>query len=218
MSVDAYVDRFEMLMDWEREREEPKSWQPPTFPPVLTKADGSQRYLAGDFGNRSPSWTDSLAFEEEADGNALYHLRNGNQAGGATYYDLSYWGTIARWRWLRNQGLEQGYYCSQMCPTEKTILQGEVQQAFPGSGRCGLDLYYSTTAKPMREALRLNGQQESGIIAVSLLKRHLRPGDYEWLLALLERYPGHVIEFTTLSCCWGTVPNSNTLIWEVRLY
>lgn len=183
------------------------------FPPVCTKSDASRRYLASEFGNRSPSWDRLEAFVLEAPAGPLYHLRNGHTASGATYYDLTKGQAAALWSVQRDPA---GWYVSMMCPTEHTLIQGEVQIPPAGSGRCGLDLYYSTLKMPMRAALRRDGRQVSGIRAVLLLKYYLRPNDHEWLLVLLERYEGHVIEFTTLDRCWGTVPGSSTIIWEVR--
>jgi hypothetical protein len=100
-----------------------------------------------------------------------------------------------------------------MAPTEKTLFQGEVQQ-----GIWGVDLYYTTVAKPMREALALWSRQVSGIIAVSLLRKFLCWRSYEWLEYLLEAYPDHVVEFSTYSQQWGTMVDYNTVFWEVRAY
>jgi hypothetical protein len=100
-----------------------------------------------------------------------------------------------------------------MCPTEKTVLQGEVQQSI-----AHLDLYYSTVAKPMRDALKKEAHQASGVAALVLLKGSLNARSYEWLMYLLEAYPDHVVEFSAFSVEWGTVPGYNTCYWEVRKY
>jgi hypothetical protein len=100
-----------------------------------------------------------------------------------------------------------------MAPTDKTLFQGEVQR-----GLWGLDLFYTTVAKPMREALAVRSEQVNGIIASKLLEKYLCPCSHEWLLYLLESYPDHVIEFSTYSVEWGTVPGYNTVFWEIRKY
>ena len=104
-------------------------------------------------------------------------------------------------------------YISAMAPTEKQVLQGEVPR-----GLWGLDLLYTTVARPMREALQVASRSVGGIIAVSLLQQYLCPNSYDWLMHLLDSYPGHVVEFSTYSVEWGTVPGYNTVFWEVRRY
>lgn|SRR5437868_5487340 len=190
------------------------------FPPVRTKTDFCRRYLLGEFGNHSPSWDTYEEFLKEwIDFNGylvadykedprLYHLRN-RVAGGITHYNLQWPVAASRW-W--EQEHKDSWYCSEMCPTAKTILQGEVMET-----ERGLYLYSSTLALPMRLALSL-GEHSYGIIAVTLLRQHFCANSYEWLMTLLERYPGHVVEFTTLSTNWGTVPHYNTVFWEVRNY
>lgn len=184
------------------------------YPPVLNKKDFTRRYRKGEFGNASPTW-DSVEewknLHEKPKG--MYHLRN-RIRGGPTFYDLDEWQVIPYYNTQIVEGDNpENYYLSLMCPTEHTLIQGEVMQDVGG-----LKLFYSTVTKPMRQALKEQSQTICGIIAVSVLKYYLCPNSWEWLNVLLDRYPGHVVEFTTLGCEWGTVPNFNTLWWEVRLY
>lgn len=184
------------------------------FAPVRTKANFVQRYAAGEFGNAAPTWLDvndylASGYDEPV------HLRN-RAAGGPTYYNLP--GPVALLSALADRD-PAGYYVSAMAPTEQTILQGEVQLAVPGSGRVGLELYYTTVKKPMRTALTERAATAHGIIADSLIVAHLCPNSQEWLSELIARYPGHVVEFSTYSVRWGTLfPKFNTVFWEVRLY
>lgn len=191
-------------------------YDPPS--PVITKLDFVRRYALGEFGNAAPTWS---TLEEYLEGGypGLVHLRN-RVAGGRTWYDL-FGPNALRWAW--NQTTErhgvapEQLYISAMAPTEKTILQGEVQQA--SGGRCGLELYYSTVRKPMRDALRERAATADGILADSLLRGALCPNSYEWLQELIKRYPAHVVEFSAYSTCWGTLyPRFNTVFWEVRSY
>lgn len=191
------------------------------YPPVLTKQNFTERYARGEFGNASPTWHTLRDFlDSEADPyRTYYHLRN-RTAGGETHYNLDVFQVIDLWKsWPVDE--QENWYCSAMCPTYKTIIQGEVIQGsygFDRFGGAGLELLYSRVAKPMREALAEKSERASGIIAASLLRQHLCSNSWEWLNALLENYPGHVIEFTTLSTNWGTIPGYNTLFWEVRSY
>ena len=180
-------------------------------PPVLSKAEFVRRYQAHEFGNRSPTW--GTLEELVTSGYAgLIHLRN-RTAGGATYYDLTPARAAALWSSLPNGS----WYASAMAPTAETLIQGEVQQAVMGCGRCGLDLYYSTVVKPMRAALAEEAAQVWGVTALLLLRRYLCFNSLEWLGELVRRYPEHVIEFSTYRRPWGTLyPRYNTVFWEVR--
>lgn len=194
-------------------------------PPVLNKQDFATRYARGEFGNASPTWDDPEVFLNKGWlwafsqplRNPMFHLRN-RVAAGETHYNLS---MVTAYEWWRQMPKPQDWYCSAMCPTEKTLLQGEVIQGNYGFDRIGgegLDLFYTTVAKPMREALAERPERLSGIGASCLLRSYLCPNSWEWLNELLSLYPGHVVEFTTLSTCWGTLPGFNTLFWEVRSY
>lgn len=184
------------------------------FSPVLTKQDFVRRFLANEFGNRGPTWDTWREFADSEPSDRLYHLRN-RIAGGPTYYNLTWKEVWGLWITRPNVG---NWYVAEMAPTDCTLIQGEVQYPVPGTGKCGLDLYYSTVAKPMRDSLKEGGRQVSGIVAVELLRYYLDPASLEWLYTLLERYPGHVVEFSTYSVNWGTIPNRNTTVWEVRKY
>jgi hypothetical protein len=106
-------------------------------------------------------------------------------------------------------------YISAMCPHEYNVIQGEVQR-----GIFGLDLHYSlVSGKPMREALAEDARNDSGLAAKVIMEYFLtNPNDLEWIYKLLDRFPGHVVEFTTLSIQWGTLSGYNTLVWEVRSF
>lgn len=183
---------------------------------VLTKADFVRRYQRGEFGNASPTWDtpeewDAYAFPGfgfVVDG--LYHLRNRVSAG-ITYYNMTPLDIVMVWRHKVKKQSE--WYVSAMAPTALTLFQGEVCQS-PQH----LWLRYSTLPLTMREALSKKQHHEYGIMAVQLLRRYLCPNSYDWLNYLLSAYPGHVVEFSTYSTNWGTIPGYNTVYWEVRNY
>lgn len=193
------------------------AWMIRQPPPVLTKKDFVTRYSAGEFGNASPTWNTCLEWLNAHPNYVglttdLFHIRN-RIAGGKTWYNVPWVAIVPTWITATEEVGAGNLYISAMAPTERTILQGEVQQ-----GTNGLELFYSTVAKPMREALREQAEQVYGITAVALLRRYLCPNSYEWLQVLLDRYPFHVVEFSTYSCNWGTLPGYNTVFWEVRRY
>lgn len=186
------------------------------YPPVQTKKDFTRRYRLGEFGNHSPTWETLKEFLDDyrcvllsCQLNGLVHLRN-RVAGGDTYYNLRPSNAISIWRSVDRP---QDWYLSEMAPTDQTLFQGEVMR-----GIWGLELTYTTVAKPMREALQEKTNCVRGIIASSFLRYYLDDNSYDWLEVLLDRYPDHVIEFSTYSICWGTLPHYNTVFWEVRKY
>jgi len=185
--------------------------------PVLTKTDFVQRYNAGEFGNRSPTWNSLQEFEvglaKWANNDSLYHLRN-RVAGGPTKYNVSEDHYCSALQWMLDNGVKpQDIYVSEMCPTHLTQIQGEVMRTHEG-----LYLYYSQIKKPMRDSLREGGREAKGLRAKMLLEYYMDTNSYEWLNTLLDQYSEHVVEFTTLSKCWGTNSGYNTLFWEVRYY
>ena len=181
------------------------------YPPVLTKTDFVKRFFAGEFGNRGPTWN-TLKEYLDSDYNGLMHIRN-RQKGGPTYYNVPSAELLTKWTELGCT--DQGYYLAAMAPTDKTTVQGEIML-----GPRGLELYYSTVRKPMREALAESARQVRGLEAALILKGCMDPASYDWLQVLLERYddPIHVIEFSCFSVNWGTICNRNTIIWELRSY
>ncbi len=184
-------------------------YQEKKFPPVLTKKDFVRRFMANEFGNRGPNLATLVEFLA-SNYQGLTHIRN-KQAGGPTWYDIESQHVSSMW--IKHGCRPETHYLAGMAPTAQTLFQGEVQLQ-PG----GLVLYYSTEALTMRAALASSGKTATGIIAVLLLKAYLCPASYDWLTVLLDRYPDHVIEFSTYSCQWGTIPGFNTIFWEVRKY
>jgi hypothetical protein len=69
-----------------------------------------------------------------------------------------------------------------------------------------------------RKDMPVGGRQHGGLAARMLLRKHLNPSSLADLEALLERYPGHVVELSACDRCFGTVPGRNAIIWEVRKY
>jgi len=186
--------------------------------PVLTKADFVRRYELGEFGNHSPTWKNVLQFIYDSSvnpkGRRLFHLRN-RIVGGPTYYNLTADELVALVANLRGLDPEdvKNFYISEMCPTEKTVLQGEVCL-----GCWGYNLTYTRVAKPMRDALCEECWFAKGLVAKQVLEGSLCPNSLNWLNYLLEEYPDHVVEFSTFSVDWGTLPSFNTVFWEVRKY
>jgi hypothetical protein len=85
----------------------------------------------------------------------------------------------------------------------------------------GLIVYaveYPGRGASWRKLMPSVGKQYEGLSARLLLRRHLNESSMADLEALLERYPGHVVELSACDRCFGTVPGRNAVIWEVRKY
>lgn len=63
-----------------------------------------------------------------------------------------------------------------------------------------------------------NGKRLTGLAAKMTLQRHLNPSSLADLYALLEQYPGHVVELSACDRCIGTIPGRNAVTWECRQY
>ena len=179
--------------------------------PIRTKRQFVKAYQANRFGNRAPTWDSLYDFRRE-DYRGLVHIRN-RVAGGPTYYDLPPEDVRRMWYKLLDKGVQgDSLYLSGMAPhIPHSTIQGEVR-----TSERHLDLTYTWVKKPMRDALREKTLYASGILANSLLRNAMDPSSYDWVQELLDLYPEHVIEFSCFSVYWGTIPNRNCVIWEVR--
>ena len=166
---------------------------------VLTKRDFVRRFIAGEFGNRTPVWT---SVPTDFDGELCFR---GYEPGFRTVYNAP-----------RTMPQPPGCYVSAMMPRDieaKGLIQGEVMQSTRG-----LSLYCSSLRLPMKDALNIGGAQVYGLTASLLLRRNLCWNSYTWLQELLSLYPDHVVEFSAYAVNYGMLPNHNTLFWEVRNY
>lgn len=66
-----------------------------------------------------------------------------------------------------------------------------------------------------REGMK-RGIQWDGVRGLMMLAQHLNASSLEDLWAVLDRFPGHVVELSAVSRCYGTVPGRNGIVWEVR--
>jgi len=184
---------------------------------VLTKQDFVRRYANNEFGNHTRTWSNVDEFFRYWNSGGVdyrgvvYHLRN-RVAGGPTYYDLHGLELAALYGKLRKEGHKRDqFYVSEMAP-DCTIFQGEVMRDVGG-----LSLTFSLINAPMRAALAQQTLHAHGLQAKLLLEHYLDPGDYDWIMELLEEYnnPPHVIEFSHYAIPCGTL-NRRCVIWECR--
>lgn len=85
----------------------------------------------------------------------------------------------------------------------------------------GLTVYgveYPERGTSWRDRMPRYGTQWLGLTARLMLTKHLNPNSLHDLCQLLDRYPDHVVELSTLETCLGMLPHRNAIIWEVRDY
>lgn len=178
------------------------------YPPVTSKQDFVRRYSRGEFGNHSPTWNTPVELEQ-SNYKGLVHLRC-RRIGGGGAYNVGPECALHLWQ---DQPDPSIFYCSGMAPHTKGTLQGEF--GYVGGNFC---LTYNTQQIPMRDGFKIETLHSSGILAWFLLQQHMCPNSFEWAKHLLTWYSGHIIEFSSFSVNWGTLPHHNTAFWEVRDY
>jgi len=176
--------------------------------PVLTKADFYRRFLTGEFGNRGGIWSSFKELWDSGYG-GLVMVRS-QRPGGICEANLT---TAEAWTINQKHGHRERLTFSAMCPHDRQTINGELHR-----DHRGLCLMYSHVKKPMRDSLREGGRQVFGLTAQHALRANVYAPDYEWLMELLELYPGHVIEFTAFEIFWGVLPRSKCSVWECRNY
>lgn len=97
-------------------------------------------------------------------------------------------------------------------PDGNLIFQGEVAET-----PYGLALRFSTSAKPMRQALAESERNAWGLTAWAWIQTYMDPASVDDLRGMLEDFPGAVVEFSVWDRSLGDA-NRNTVFWEIRHY
>ena len=181
--------------------------------PVLNKRDFVRRFNNMEFGNRMPSWNTFAEFSREATYKAgsLFHVRN-RVTGGPTWYNVKRADVEKTYRNAIELTQADTFYFSQMAPTAKTLLQGEVMRT-----EKGLYLYCSFLPKTMREALATAAFEFRGLAAKEVMLQNMDAGSWDWINTLLDVYEDHVVEFSSYSVKCGVL-HRKLIVWECRKY
>ena len=180
--------------------------------PLDTKAKMYAALLGGRLGNHAMAW-DSLEALAASPYRGHVSLRAKDVANPVRLYHLKFDdvpGAVA--------GLPEAQHAAELVfsespPDAERTLQGEVMRGVGGR----LALTYSYYPAPMRLAFEKETLHAFGLVADLLLRAHLDPCDRDWLMTLLDDYPGHVIEFSGFRVPVGVL-RRRMLVWEVRLY
>lgn len=178
--------------------------------PVLTKPDFVRRYMAGEFGNRPQSWDTWEQYEASGYvGNIGCRCRDRSNPLGMYNSPPE---TVRAFVDSIDVP-ESNLYFYEAPPDERRPLQGELRWWDRGP-----ELYYDFgSGLTMRPGLRANGRQVRGAASTAILRSFLDGESFDWIMQLLDWYPGHVIEFSMFEMPVGVL-NNNTIIWEVRRY
>lgn len=167
---------------------------------IRNKTEMYEKLRAGLFGNTARSWS-SYADLVASSYRGLLGLRS-LVPGGPFLAHIPF-----------ADAMDGPYIYSEMQKDGYILLQGEVYWS-----DCGMYLFASKLKTHMRPALRDGGKHYSLLAAKCELQAAMWPSDYDALQELFLLFPDSVIKFSCYDIAVGTLPNRNTLIWEVRNY
>ncbi len=112
---------------------------------------------------------------------------------------------------------------NESAPDSHLTIQGEYWNGFERY------MMFSMAQLAMKDALALpldpmiprdcDWKYESEGIETDRILQHFMDGNsWDDFQLLRDRYPDHIIEFSTYDCNLGILPYHNTIIWEVRKY
>ena len=169
----------------------------------------------GQFGNSHTryysveQWLNHLWTGKDAD--KLWAIQTVGKPGSRCDYNLSSGGVLGRLGTTDAEALSRWgnpYAISYMMPDNDILCQGELWGDYLNS---------STKRVPIRMALREAGEHRYGATVRLYLRSLMNPGDYEDLMELADKYPGHAIEWGYYSSLVGK-SHRQLMIWEVRNY
>lgn len=177
---------------------------------IGSKQQSMQLYRAGYFGNKVVAYPLDTFLETgpHAGRWSIRYTFSGRPGG---RFLLTYADMLEEAARLRQRGVPLSVaQASQAAPDEYLTIQGEVCD-LPDGRR----YLHGTTAKlPMRAAL-LQGRHFYGSAVTSILRQYLDAVSFDHLQFLLDRHPGHVVEFSAYSRRVGEL-GWNSLFWDVR--
>lgn len=188
-------------------------------PPVTDKRDMYRRLAAGEFGNTTPQFFSVRTWGDDPSSAkiAMWGVRTMTPGGPcrlncptaevgftATQYELA------------------GHRINISCMIDRLVTVTawlEVWDSPTGLVVEGIE-YPKIPEWTWRSAMPdpARRRQWSGSVSRMVLRRHLNANSLDDVYILLAEYPNHVIEFSAVEECFGTVPHRNHICWEVRRY
>lgn len=178
---------------------------------ITSKRQFLELYLNNELGNKFRTWRN--VDEALADNVQLAGFRDKQPSGWFKMVKRSDF-RIEDYLWTKAGKefyLNEGDYETQ----SRATIQGEV---------CITEKGYELFTGPanrykMREMFSRNlATASTGLTARLKMKHYMNDNSLDEIDLLLEKYPGHVVEFTCYNMHLGILPGRNTIIWEVRAY
>jgi hypothetical protein len=168
----------------------------------------------GGFGNTIRMWS-PLEIRRIKDPPDFFHLRYvGVYGGGPLSTGVPYSKLEAKIEeWISQGHNPEKIVIGEDPNDELRTIQGEV-----GELNGTLCLRYTNVRVNMRDAFKQESIEVTGLSALTILQSYLSASFYEDIMALLDLYKGHVVEFSAFSTCIGFLRGHNGIIWEVRYY
>lgn len=182
--------------------------------PVTSKSRMYSLLASGAFGNTIPQYFSLEKWEQsdEAARYAVWGVRTLTPGGPCRLYCPR---DEVRDTCLRPEFAKAGINISVMIETVLNVtLFADVFDTQTGLIVYGVE--YPGRGAFWRKVMSEKGKQYQGLAARMLLARHLNASSLADLDAVLECYPGHVVELSACDRCFGTVPGRNAVVWEVR--
>jgi hypothetical protein len=178
---------------------------------ITNKRIFTDLWLEGRFGNRPLIWNGVKEVVASGFPGEILLRYRGQGHGGPLVRGLTTTTVEMALESLLAQGWSANdFYVSEVIPDSYYRINAKMM-AEPG----GIWLEYSTVPAIMREAFRLGERRVGGLMAKLILEARVEPNDLQFLLSLLDDFPDHVVEFSSLSTSAG-INRRRFMVWEVR--
>jgi len=182
------------------------------IPVLIRKRVEVPFWLAGGFGNKLRAWRSAEAFIRDGCPCTVMLRYISNRGGqGPCEYPVAGGDVAERVKVWTARGMDpERLWLNEMAPDHRLCINGELRDDWY--------FYHSRLKLPMREALRKGGAHMQGLQTRYTLQTLMTPASWSDLTALLELYPGHIVELSVYEVLLGDLRGRNTIVWEVRNY
>lgn len=178
-------------------------------PSVKDKDDMYSRWISGEFGNKLRGWVKLEDLEADPYSGTV-SVRLTESSSRTARYEVPQYRVSEVMQEMGAMSMQ--YRFNESAPDDQLIFQGELCDS-----HLGWCLSYDCDPIKMAPAMQ-KAKHVFGLTAKTIVRHFLCPNSLLDMQALLDTYPGHVVEFSTYSRTLGDIPNRNTIIWEVRAY
>ncbi|MES3031143.1 MAG: hypothetical protein V4697_01880 [Patescibacteria group bacterium] len=184
--------------------------------PILCKRAFFGLWWQDLLGNKPRTWRTVEEFLESDWSDPVSLRYNGHLVGQPLISDIPRENVEEEMKKLQMRGYQRYDYhvTEQFSPSKiRYLINGEAMRSEEG-----LCLFFSLENKFMRAALVSSGKQVYRTTALLTLQTILEGNDCEELLAFVDRYPNHAVEFSGFNRGVGNIARRKMIIWEIRQY